>query len=401
MGRLRDGLETKKRTIMRMLVLGAGLQGSACAYDLLAHTAHDVVLADLDVGSLPEFLTPWLGGRLTAVQVDARDEAAMRRVMEGVSATMSAFPYYLNAPLAALALEAGSHFCDLGGNTEIVMEQKKLHDRAAAAGVSIVPDCGLAPGMVNILAEHGIRQLDRVRSATIKVGGLPQKPEPPLNYQVVYSLEGVLDYYTTRSWVVRDGKQHQVTALSELEELEFPGAGTLEAFHTAGGLSTMAQRYEGKIPTMEYKTLRYPGHAKLMETLRELGLFDLEPVDVKGTEVVPRDVFISVVGPKLRKDYRASPDLVALRVEVEGTEGGDDVLLRYDLLDRYDPETGITAMMRTTGFSLAITATMQAEGRVPAGVHTPDEAMPAREYIAALAERGVVIQESRVVQRQA
>jgi lysine 6-dehydrogenase len=207
----------------------------------------------------------------------------------------------------------------------------------------------------------------------------------------------VLDYYTTLSWVVRDGRQHQVEALSEVEELEFPGAGTLEAFHTAGGLSTMAQRYEGKIPTMEYKTLRYPGHARTMETLRELGLFGTEPVDVKGTTVVPRDVFISVVGPKLRRDYRESPDLVALRVEVEGTDRGEEVALRYDLLDRYDPATGITAMMRTTGFSLAITGAMQAAGRIHPGVWTPDESMPAAEYIAALAERGVVIQESRIV----
>jgi lysine 6-dehydrogenase len=384
---------------MRMLVLGAGLQGSACAYDLLAHTDHDVVLADQSVDDLPGFLTPYLGGRLTTARVDARDAAAMRALIDGAAATMSALPYYFNFPLAEIAVDCGSHFCDLGGNTEIVLQQKGLQERAASAGVSVLPDCGLAPGMVNILAEHGIRQLDEVHSATIKVGGLPQRPEPPLNYQVVYSLEGVLDYYTTLSWVIRDGRQHQVAALSEIEELDFPGAGTLEAFHTAGGLSTMAQRYEGRIPTMEYKTLRYPGHARTMETLRELGLFGLDPVDVKGTEVVPRDVFISVVGPKLRKDYATSPDLVALRVEVAGRDAGEEVLLRYDLLDRYDAETGITAMMRTTGFSLAITGAMQAAGRVHPGVWTPDEAMPAREYIAALAERGVVIQESRVVQR--
>jgi lysine 6-dehydrogenase len=382
---------------MRMLVLGAGLQGSACAYDLLAHTEHDVVLADLNVDNLPAFLQPYIGGRLTPVAVDANDRTGIRRVMEGVSATMSAFPYYFNLGMSVAAVESGSHFCDLGGNTDIVLEQKQVAPRAAAAGVSVVPDCGLAPGMVNILAEHGIRQLDVVRKVTIKVGGLPQKPQPPLNYQVVYSLEGVLDYYTTLSWVVRDGRQMQVKALSEIEELEFPGAGTLEAFHTAGGLSTMAQRYEGKIPTMEYKTLRYPGHARMMEAMRDIGLFGLEPVNVKGVPVVPRDLFIATVGPTLRKDYRESPDLVALRVEVEGTDKGDDVLLRFDLLDRYDADTGITAMMRTTGYSLAITGALQAEGKIKPGVWTPDEAMPAREYIAALAERGVVIQESRVV----
>jgi lysine 6-dehydrogenase len=384
---------------MRMLVLGAGLQGSACAYDLLAYTDHDVVLADLNVDSLPAFLQPYLGGRLTAVKADANDRAGIRQLMEGVSATMSAFPYYFNLGMSVAALDAGSHFCDLGGNTQIVQDQKQLAPRAVEKGLSVVPDCGLAPGMVNILAEHGIAQLDEVHSVRIKVGGLPQKPEPPLNYQVVYSLEGALDYYTTLSWVLRDGKQTQVKALSEIEHIDFPGIGTLEAFHTAGGLSTMAQRYEGRIPTMEYKTLRFPGHAEMMAVMRDIGLMGLEPIDVKGTKVVPRDVFISIVGPRLKKDYRESPDQVALRVEAEGIDKGERVRYRYDLLDRYDADTGITAMMRTTGFSLAITGAMQAEGKVKPGVWTPDEAMPPREYIAALAERGVVIQESRVVLR--
>ncbi|HYW13027.1 MAG TPA: saccharopine dehydrogenase C-terminal domain-containing protein [Longimicrobium sp.] len=384
---------------MRMLVLGAGLQGSACAYDLLAYTDHDVVLADLHVDHLPAFLQPYLGNRLTAVRVDANDRAGIRQLMEGISATMSAFPYYFNLGMTEAAVDAGSHFCDLGGNTQIVQDQKALAARAAAKGITVVPDCGLAPGMVNILAEHGITQLDQVQSVRIKVGGLPQKPEPPLNYQVVYSLEGALDYYTTLSWVLRDGKQTQVKALSEIEHLDFPGIGTLEAFHTAGGLSTMAQRYEGKVPMMEYKTLRYPGHAEMMAVMRDIGLMGLEPVDVKGTKVVPRDVFISIVGPRLKKDYKESPDQVALRVEAEGTDKGEHVLYRYDLLDRYDADTGITAMMRTTGFSLAITGAMQAAGKVKPGVWTPDEAMPPREYIAALAERGVVIQESRIVLR--
>lgn len=381
---------------MRMLVLGAGLQGSACAYDLLAHTDYDVVIADIDVDNVPDFLQPYVGGRLTLERVDANDRAAVRAVMEGVTATMSAFPYYFNLGMAVAAIDAGSHFCDLGGNTGIVLQQKELHDRAVAKGLSVIPDCGLAPGMVNILAQYGISRLDSVDAVRIKVGGLPQNPEPPLNYQIVYSIEGVLDYYTTLSWVLRDGKPTQVKALSEIEELDFPGTGTLEAFHTAGGLSLMAQRYEGTIPTMEYKTLRYPGHAKAMETIRDLGLLDLEPVDVKGTQVVPRDAFISVVGPRLRRDYRTSPDLVALRVEVEGTKDGEPLLLRWDLLDRFDAGTGITAMMRTTGFSLAITGAFQAEGQIRPGVWTPDEAMPAPAYIHALANRGVVIQEHRL-----
>ncbi|HEX7981434.1 MAG TPA: saccharopine dehydrogenase C-terminal domain-containing protein [Gemmatimonadaceae bacterium] len=375
---------------MRMLVLGAGLQGSACAYDLLQNPEVSLVrLADLRFDHLPEFLKPYSGPRLIPTTLDVRDREAVLAVMRESDAVMSAIPYYFNLALAECAVEAGVHFCDLGGNTEIVFQQKALADRAVAKGVTVVPDCGVAPGMVNILAEYGIQQLDTVESVKIYVGGLPQEPEPPLNYQVVYSLEGVLDYYTTLSWVLRSGQRTQVTALSEREPVEFPEpVGTLEAFHTAGGLSTMAFRYEGIIPEMEYKTLRYPGHAEIMQTIRELGLLDTEPVEVKGAVVSPRDLFVTVVGPKLTKPK--GRDLLALRVIVRGTKDGQPAERRFDLVDRYDERHGISAMMRTTGYSLSITGQMQARREVgPPGVWTPDECMPPKAYINELRARGI------------
>ena len=378
---------------MKMLVLGAGLQGSACAYDLLQDPdVKEVRLADIRVGEVEPFLKPYSGKRLIPTQLDVRDDEAVDALMRESDAVMSALPYYLNYDMAVAAVDAGVHFCDLGGNTEIVFKQKTLNERAQAGGISVVPDCGLAPGMVNILAEHGIRQLDMVDAVKIYVGGLPQKPEPPLNYQIVYSLEGVLDYYTTLSWVLRGGKRTRVKALSEREPVVFPSPlGTLEAFHTAGGLSTMAFRYEGRIPTLEYKTLRYPGHAALMEAIRELGLLDLEPVELKGHKVVPRDAFIATVGPKLKKpDGR---DLVALRVTASGKKNGKPTTVGWELLDYYDAEKGISAMERTTGYSLAITGLMQARKQVQPGVLTPDEAIPAAPYIEALAKRGVKIKE--------
>jgi lysine 6-dehydrogenase len=382
---------------MRMLVLGAGLQGSACAYDLLQNPdVREVRLADLHIDHLPEFLAPYSGKRLLPTRLDVRDREAVHAVMRESDAVMSAIPYYFNLELARAAVEAGVHFCDLGGNTEIVFQQRELDAEARRKSIAIVPDCGLAPGMVNILSEHGIRQLDRVKSVRIYVGGLPQRPEPPLNYQIVYSLEGVLDYYTTLSWVVRDGKRKQVKALSERERVDFPSpVGELEAFHSAGGLSTMAWRYEDKIPTMEYKTLRYPGHAHIMEAIRDLGLLDLEPAEVKGQRVVPRDVFVSVVTPRLRKPY--GQDLVALRVLVDGTKNGKVKKLGWELIDYHDAARGISAMMRTTGYSLSITGQMQVRGEVsPAGVHTPDECVPADAYIAELAKRGVRIREMKL-----
>src|SRR5687768_5030924 len=379
---------------MKLLVLGAGLQGCACAYDLLQSPAvTQVTLADLRPEKLPPFLTRDWGGRLHTVRLDVSDSAAVRAAFRGHAAVMSAIPYYYNGPMAKAAVECGCHFSDLGGNTDIDLEQKKLHDQARAKGVSVIPDCGLAPGMVNILAAEGIRRLDQAEKVKIFVGGLPQAPEPPLNYQIVYSLEGALDYYTTPGWVLRGGKPVQVDALSEVEPVEFPApVGTLEAFHTGGGISTMPFAWEGKIDVMEYKTLRYPGHVAIMRPIRELGLISNDPITVKGQRVVPRDVFIAAVQPMLHRPK--GKDLVALRVEVTGTKDGTPARAAFQLLDYYDAKHGISSMMRTTGYSLSITGQMQADGRVTAkGVHTPDEAMPFAAYVAELAKRGVEIKE--------
>ena len=376
---------------MRMLVLGAGLQGSACAYDLLQRSEVErVTLADLHPNRVAAFLKKKKNKRLVTARLDARRRPQLEKLMRGHDAVMNALPYYFNYSVAKAAVAAGLHCADLGGNTEIVQKQKTLHKAAQKKGVSVIPDCGLAPGMVNIIAAEGIRRVGEAESVKIFVGGLPQQPEPPLNYQIVYSLEGALDYYTTSSWVLREGRPQRVDALSELEEVVFPSpVGTLEAFHTGGGISTMPWAYSGKVRTMEYKTLRYPGHVAIMRPIRELGLLALDPVKVKGVEVVPRDAFIAAVSPQLTKPN--GHDLVALRVEVQGRDGRR---VAWQLLDYFDDATGISAMMRTTGYSLAITGVMQADRRISAsGVFTPDEAVPFQPYVEELRRRGVEIKE--------
>lgn len=382
---------------MRFAVLGAGLQGSACAYDLLRQEdVERVTLLDRVSAPLPEFLKgldgQGPGDRLQRWALDFTDPGAVMAVLEDQDVALSAAPYYLNMELARLSVESGVHFADLGGNTDIVFQQiEELDEEAWANDLSVIPDVGLAPGMVNILAAHGIRQLDAAEKVKIYVGGLPEDPEPPLNYQVVYSLEGALDYYTTPSWVLRGGERVQVGALDELELLDFPELGTqLEGFHTGGGISTLPWKYEGKVEVMEYKTLRYPGHAKIMRAIRDLGLLETEPAQVNGYTVVPRDVFVSVVSPRLTKPE--TRDLVAMRVIVEGKAGRKQKRLTWDLLDRYDPETGLSAMERTTGFSLSITGLMQGRDQVlKKGVVTPDESVPADLYIKELAARGIDI----------
>jgi lysine 6-dehydrogenase len=380
---------------MKFVVLGGGAQGSAAAFELLGREqVSQVVLVDSATRGLPAFLEPYLGGKLVIERVDAEDEASISGVLEGASAVCCALPYYFNLPMARVAIRAGAHFCDLGGNTEIVESQRGLDATAEALGVSVIPDCGLAPGMVNIIAQAGIDALDVADSVQIRVGGLPQNPQPPLNYQIVYSMEGVLDYYTTDALILFDGAPAKVDALSGLETVSFPSPlGDLEAFYTGGGISTLPLRHQGKVRSMGYKTLRYPGHADLMLAMRDLGLLSLDPVQVKGQEVVPRDVFISTVSPELRSPE--ARDLVAMSVEVAGTLDGAPRTFRWDMVDYYDEENAITAMMRCTGYSLAITALMQADGRVTEhGVRTPDEAVPAEGYLAELALRGINVERS-------
>ena len=375
---------------MRFLVLGAGLQGSAAALDLLQTTDGTVTLADAAPERLAEFLLPYRGRRLSVLKVDARDEKNLPDVMRGHDAVLCALPYYFNLEMSTLAVDLGMHFADLGGNTDIVRRQETLDAKARERGISVMPDCGLAPGLVNILAAEGIGRLDRTQSVRLYVGGLPQHPEPPLRYAVVYSLEGVLDYYTTPSWIVRSGTPVQVDALSEVESVSFPEpVGELEAFHTGGGISTMPWRYSGCVETMEYKTLRYPGHADIMRAVRDLGLLGTDPVDVKGTSIIPRDAFISVVSPRLHRPHVR--DLVALRVSVNGVKSGRPRTVSFQLLDHYDAEHGISAMMRTTGYSLAITAVMQATGQVAPGAKPAYEAMPFAPYVAELKDRGIVV----------
>ena len=377
---------------MRLLVLGAGAQGSACALDLArSQGVEKVILADVDVSHLRGFLKPYLGKTIEPRAVDAKKADEVRVAMRDVDAVACALPYYFNAPMARLAIEAGAHFCDLGGNTDIVDEQMAMSAGAGAAGVSVVPDCGLAPGMVNILAQGGIDAMDETESVRMLVGGLPQHPEPPLNYQVVYSLEGVLDYYTTPVLVLEKGAVVEKEALTEVESVDFPEPlGRLEAFLTAGGVSRMPYQYQGRILSMAYKTLRYPGHAHLVKAMRDLGLFDVEPVLVHGHAVSPREVFIAAVKAHLVKPE--GRDLVAMRVIVEGTKGGRPKTVTYDLLDMYDEALGVTAMMRTTGYSLAAVARLQVEGVIPAGAHTPYECVPVEAYVRMLAERGIRIE---------
>ncbi len=352
---------------MRMLVLGAGRMGLGAVHDLVSQPDVDgVTVADAD-GSKARAIAARYGERVTATEIDCNDEQAVVALMRGHAAAISCVNYWLNVRLARAAIQAGTHFCDLGGNNDVVDAELAMDAEARAAGVNIIPDCGLAPGMVAVLVAHGAQQFDKLDEIHIRVGGLPKNPKPPLDYQMVFSVEGLINEYIEPARVIRNGKVTIVESMTEVESLEFPQPfGTMEAFQTSGGTSTLVETFLGKVRELDYKTIRYPGHCAKFKTMIDLGLCSSEPLTVDGVAVKPRRVLGDLLVRNLPHDQ---PDVVLVRVEF----AGNGKRLRYDIIDRYDPETGLSAMMRTTAFPASIVALMMARNQTTSKGALPQE----------------------------
>ncbi|MBI3811528.1 MAG: saccharopine dehydrogenase NADP-binding domain-containing protein [Nitrospirae bacterium] len=383
------------------LILGAGRQGTACAYDLARFGEADrITLADANrdyaqksVDRLRRLLSPSTKTQLEAAAVAVQNHSELVDRLRGAGAVMSAVPYYFNPLVAKAAIEAAVPMCDLGGDIEVVLEEMRLSNLAKAAGISIIPDCGLAPGMNNLLAVYGMQRLDETSSVQIRCGGLPQTPRPPLGYRLVFNLEGMLNNYFGKAFVLRNGKVIEIESFTELEEIRFPKPlGECEAFVTAGATSTCPWTFEGRLNSYDYKTVRYPGHYEKIRLMREMGLLDRRPVTVKGATVVPRDLFVKVVGDKIA--FPEDSDLVVLRVICRGRKNRKPVELVLDVLELYDPATGFSAMERTTGFSTAIVAAMLARGDIKdKGVVPLETAVPAGPFVKELSRRGIAVKE--------
>ncbi len=350
---------------MKILVLGAGRMGHGAVYDLVHNSpeVESVTVADFDVKKaemVSETIATIGGAKITPRHLDAANYSDVVSLMLGHDAAISCVNYWYNAGLSRAAIETKTNFCDLGGNNYVVDEQLAMDEEAKAAGINIVPDCGLAPGMVSVLAMHGAARFDSVEEIHIRVGGLPQDPRPPLNYQLVFSVEGLINEYIEVARVIREGKIAQVESMTEIESLEFDGFPPLEAFQTSGGTSTLPDTFLGKIRELDYKTIRYAGHCEKFKTMIDLGLCKSDGIDVDGLSVKPRRLF----GELLQKNLPADgPDYVLVRLEFVGIKDGRAQRLRYDIVDKLDTATGLSAMMRTTAFPASIIAQMAAQGR--------------------------------------
>lgn len=378
---------------MKILVLGAGRMGLGAAFDL-AHNSdcEGVTVADVDAERARAVVETIGSNRLTAMQVDVSNHGRVVELMQGHDAAISCVVYSHNLNLARAAIEARVNFCDLGGNNTVVASELALDEEARSAGINIIPDCGLAPGMVSVLVAHGAARFENLEEIHIRVGGLPQNPRPPLNYQIVFSVEGLINEYVERARIIRDRLIIEVESMTEVESLKFPPPfEELEAFQTSGGTSTLPETFMGRVRELDYKTIRYPGHCEKFKLLIDLGLASGNAIEVDGVRLSPR----RMLGEMLLRHLPADePDVVLILVEFRGTRAGMSEMeaLRYYIIDRFDERTGLSAMQRTTAFPASIIAQMMARGEiVEKGAIPQERCVPPDSFVRELAARNIQI----------
>jgi lysine 6-dehydrogenase len=379
-------------------ILGAGRQGTAAAYDMARWgEAHRVFFADCDLRlaeAAAERVNALLGREVAgAVELDVRNNETVERLLRDVDSCLSAVPYFLNLDITRAAVRAGCHLCDLGGHTGIAREQHTLDSQARDAGLSVIPNCGQVPGMGTTMMVYAMELLDEAVDVYMWDGGIPQTPRSPFRYLLTFNIAGLTNEYAEPGVFLRDWKIVEVEPMTEVESVEFREPfGTLEAFVTGGGTDTMPWTYEGRIRTLQNKTLRYPGHFAQLRAFYDLGLWDRAPMKVGDAEVVPRDVFHSLFEPRVT--FSEDKDAILVRIRAVGKKDGRDAEALVETIDYFDDATGFTAMERCTGWSAAIVAEMMARGETPRGAGGVEIMVPARRFVEALRHRGIDVDET-------
>ena len=367
------------------------MMGRAAAYDMArAERVKSVTLADNEESRLQqavEQIKKLTGNdKVRGVRLDAADTGAALDVMRGHDGVLSCVPYFYNLGLVKAAIKAGCHFADLGGNNTVVQQEYSHEVQAQAAGVAIAPDCGLSPGMASILGGELLRRIGgKADALKIYVGGLPQRPKPPFNYQLVFSVQGLINEYCEPAKILRGGKMITIEPLTETESFHMEGFPELEAFHTSGGTSTLPETFGGQVGECFEKTLRYPGHVAMLRSLYDLGLFSSEKMHIDGMLVSPRQIMSKLFEQKFSGN---EPEVTLLRVEAH--QGGQTA--SFSMVDRTDAATGLTSMMRTTAWPASIVLMMLIDGQITkrGGVRQEID-VPAQPFLNEMAQRGITI----------
>ena len=376
-------------------VLGGGRQGTSIAYDLLKFgNAKEVIIADIDYNRASESAirnTKLLKKRnVRAVQVNVNDEGKILDLLKDVDVLISAVPYHLNTMVTNYAIESSTSMVDLGGHTGIVRAQLNRSDEAIEKGITIVPDCGMGPGMNITMALLAMEQLDTPQHVRIWDGGLPLNPVEPWNYASFFNINGLTNEYDGDAFFIRGGKVIEVSCFDDMEVLSFGDEiGDLEAAVTSGGLSTMPWTFEGKLQTLENKTLRYFGHWEQMIAFRQLGLFNLEPIDFQDRRIVPREFYHRLLEPKLNANPKE--DICIMRTEAIGEKDGKSTKAVVETLEYFDEKTGFYAMEKWTGWHASMMAIRIANGELKSGAISVENAMSGAYFLKEGKKRGYKI----------
>ncbi len=378
-------------------ILGAGMQGTAVAYDLVkfANPA-EVLLVDASLEQAAKSasrVNQLTGDSLcTPHQVDALNPDQLEAFLRPVDLVVSCVPYWMHPQIAPVAIRSHTHMVDMGGDTRVARKTLCFNEEAANEGVTIVPDTGLAPGLVNNLAAWLIEEFDSCDSVNLYCGGLPQHPKPPLNYKLVFNIEGLITEYMDHADVIRNGKPALVPTLEELETLYIKGLGPIEAFVTSGGVSTATETFLGKVQNYEYKTIRFPGHCEIMKLFKDYGFWSNDKIETRSGSAIPREVFCSIMNPQLKDPN--DTDQVIVRAIGKGVKNNENRALQLDIHHHHNASTGFSAMEQLTGFSTSIYAQHVASGKLPSGCLKYETAMTGHHFVDELRKRGIEVKES-------
>ena len=374
-------------------IIGSGKQGTASAYDLIKFgEAEKVLLIDtnLTVAEKSTKLLNELTGSNVCIpiRIDANDRINLVKNLQGIDSIISGVPYFYNLELTKIAIDVGANFFDYGGNTDVVKSQLELDSEAAKKNISIVPDCGMDPGMNISFIQYLVDQYDQLDSVKSYGAGLMQNPKPPWNYGLTFHINGLTNEYYGNALFLRDGKVTKVPCLTGYEILDFPEPiGKLEAAVTSGGLSTMPIELEGKVSTLENKTLRYLGHWERFKGFSDLGLFEEPPILVNGKEIIPREFYHTLLEPKITIDN--TKDIGIIKIFAEGVKEGKKIKTTIELIDYFDEETEFTAMQRLTGWHASIMAKLAVDNKLSKGAVSVDRAIDGKVIIEELKRRGI------------
>ena len=361
---------------MKIALLGAGHIGQTIARLLHATGDYTVTVIDKNKASLDKLALEGIGGTV----VDTEDKAALAAALRGKEAVVNALPYHLAITAAHLALEAGCHYFDL---TEDVAATKEIKRIAEGAKTAFMPQCGLAPGFIGIVAHHLAKSFDTLHDVKMRVGALPAFPTNALKYNLTWSVDGLINEYCHPCEAIFDGEAIQALPLEGLEHFSLDGT-EYEAFNTSGGLGTLCETWEGKVKNLDYKTVRYPGHRDLMQFL----LGDLQ---LKNDQEKLKDI--------MRKSMPATmQDVVLVFVTVSGMKNGhllQEVFARKIFAEREEAHP-LSAIQITTAAGICAAVDLFREGKLPQKGFIRQEEVKLPEF---LANRfGKAYQQSRQVE---